>query len=108
MKIVVKRRIRVNGKDYDRVEDLPPDVRKACERALAGSAGAPAGKTFEDGVDASAACRDGALQGTNARLRARISLGGAEYASVDEMPPDVKKLYEGGTALGVGAGAGGG
>ena len=34
IKVVVKTRFRVNGQDYESVEDMPSDARQACERAM--------------------------------------------------------------------------
>lgn len=36
--ITVKTKIRVNGQEYQSVEDMPADVREAYERALASAA----------------------------------------------------------------------
>jgi len=37
----VRRRIRINGKDYDSVDAMPPDARALYERAMAGRAADP-------------------------------------------------------------------
>jgi len=40
----VRRKIRVNGKDYDSVEAMPANIREAYERAVAGKDSAAAGE----------------------------------------------------------------
>ena len=107
MKVVVKRRIRVGGKEYDKVEDLPAELRAAYERALAASAGAPNGGILATTEDGSGTSGGGALPGARATARIQISFGGREYAGVYEMPPKVRKLYEGVMAV-VGSADGGG
>jgi len=84
-------RITINGQEYDSPEQMPPDVRKIYDGALA--MGAPL-----------LADRDGngvpdVLEGKGGiRFAAQVAkaflVNGVRYASVDEMPPDVRQAYE--------------
>jgi hypothetical protein len=84
-------KITINGREYDSPEQMPPDVRKIYDGALA--MGAP---LLED--------RDGngvpdLLEGkAGFKLAARVAkallVNGVKYNSPDEMPPDVRQLYE--------------
>jgi hypothetical protein len=67
----IKRKIVVNGREYSSVEEMPEDIRRAFERAIAGTSGA--------GVGGAAT---------------RIVFNGREYGSVTEMPEDVRRLYD--------------
>jgi hypothetical protein len=73
--INVKRRIVVNGREYASVEEMPDDIRRAYEQAMAGAGG---------GTHASGA----------SGVRARVVFNGREYLDVDTMPEDVRRLYE--------------
>ena len=74
--ITVKTKFRVNGQDYERVEDMPPDVRRAYERALATTGGERSGLT-------------------RPRSSTKIVFNGQEYASPAQMPAAVRQLYDG-------------
>ncbi len=71
----VKRRIIVNGKEYNSVEEMPADLRRAFEKAMAErrDSGNPAGDTT---------------------VRTKIIFNGQEYKNMEMMPPDERKLYE--------------
>ncbi len=87
-KIKVTTKIRCNGQEYASGEDMPADVRRAYEQAMASlkdSSGVQGGKTT------------------------KILLNGREYGSAEEMPTDVRQLYEraiGSVAANGGAGSG--
>lgn len=68
VKITVKKRIVVNGKEYENVGDLPPDLRAAYERAVAAR--------------------------TTPSLSMRVTFNGREYDSLEIMPSGVRRLYE--------------
>lgn len=75
IKLTVSRRFKINGKEFNSVEEMPPDLRSAFEKALAARNG-PGGKlNFE-------------IQ------RARIVFNGREYKGIDAMPRDVRQAYE--------------
>ena len=85
----IKRKIKINGREYSGVEEMPEDVRRIYQQA--GSALAGAGPSADP-----------------ARPGTRIIFNGQEFKSVDEMPPETRKIYEsaltlaesGGTAAG--------
>ncbi|MGO9567652.1 MAG: hypothetical protein ACLP5H_08935 [Desulfomonilaceae bacterium] len=86
VKIEVKWKFKVNGKEYASREEMPENIRHAYDKALANAA-----------------------SGNSASLCApttRIVFNGQEYASVDSMPADVRQTYEEAlsTAQGVEAG----
>lgn len=75
IKVNVKRKFKVNGKEYNSIEEMPRDIRDAFEKAIA-SQGGP-------GYQVNA----GAMQ-------TKIIFNDKEYKNIDEMPQDVRLLYE--------------
>jgi hypothetical protein len=73
--INVKRKFKVNGKEYNSIEELPVDIRKAFEKAMASQAGS-------------------GLQATPATIQTKIIFNGTEYKNIDEMPDADRHLYE--------------
>jgi hypothetical protein len=73
-------RIVFNGREYARLDEMPPDARSTYERAIASLAGDSGGSGVSDGH-------------LRVRTKTRIVVNGEEYASVDEMPADVRRLY---------------
>ncbi len=69
----VKRRFKVNGKEYNSIEEMPDDVREAFKRAMSLKASSTS---------------------SSKTLSARITVNGKEYASIDEVPLDMRQLYE--------------
>ena len=67
MKIDVKTKIKYQGQEYSSVEDLPPEVRAAYEKAMATGGVSVSRKTV---------------------------FNGQEYASLDQMPAAERQLYE--------------
>jgi len=85
--ISVKTKIRVNGQDYSSVEDMPPDIRQAYERAMATMPGARHSgllDTLEKGIRAN----------TQTVPNAKVIFNGQEYSSVDQMPANLRQLYQ--------------
>jgi len=78
-----------NGKEYDNVDAMPPDVRKEYEVAL---------ETLRKsgGEEILAVLqRDMGVSGTHIKASYReIVVNGKKYDSVDAMPPDVRRAYE--------------
>ena len=74
LKVNIKTRIRFNGKEYSCLEDMPPQVRQAYEKALASAQ----------------ASGTGLISHTTSKL----IFNGHEYASVDEMPADIRRMYD--------------
>jgi hypothetical protein len=68
----IKRTFKVNGKEYNSVEEMPPDTRSAFEKTMALKAG----------------------KDIFSIKHTKINFNGIEYKSIEEMPPDVRQLYE--------------
>ena len=83
--ITVKTKIRVNGREYASVEDMPADLRDAYGRALSAIGGGDTTRQFNIAGTPSSA-RGG--------LTTAIVFNGTDYASVEQMPDDVRRLYE--------------
>jgi hypothetical protein len=77
LSIRLKTKIRINGKEYESVDEMPADARQAYERALS---------KFTAGAG-SAASQPGSSSG-------KIVFNGDEYGSVDQMPADVRGMYQ--------------
>ncbi len=80
--ISVKTRIRVNGREYASVEEMPADIRQTYERALAMSAGGAHGGLL------------GSVAGRVTAVSTKIVFNGQEYTSAEHMPAAVRRLYE--------------
>ena len=76
-----------NGREYDGVERMPPEVRQEYERIL-GTLGA------EDRDKVEAALGHGAGLKLNVTVQRKFRVGGKEYENVDAMPADVRAAYE--------------
>lgn len=72
--INVKRTYKINGREYNSLEEMPADVREVFEKAKALQAGAqsPFGSSGHG----------------------RIKFNGIEYESIDAMPRDIRLMYE--------------
>ncbi len=68
----IKRKFKIDGKEYGSVNEMPPDVRAKVEKMLSAKRGS----------------------GKGAGSAAKIVVNGVEYTSVDEMPDDVRAIYE--------------
>ena len=68
----VKRKFKINGKEYNSIEEMPADIRNAFEKAMSSQAG-----TINPAV-----------------TQTKIIFNGTEYPSIDAMPQDVRQLYE--------------
>jgi len=71
----VKRKYKINGKEYNSIEEMPSDIRKAFEKAMASQAGSD-------------------HQINQATIQTKIIFNGTEYQNIDAMPQDVRQLYE--------------
>ena len=76
MKLNLRAKIRVNGKEYGSAEEMPAKTREAYARAI--------GET--------ALLRSGARLAT--KLNAKIIFNGVEYSSPGEMPVAERRLYQ--------------
>jgi hypothetical protein len=75
LNINIKRNYKVNGKEYNSIEEMPQDIREAFEKAMASKPGF-------------------SLRLNSAEVHAKIKFNGTEYNSIDEMPQDSRHLYE--------------
>ena len=71
-KITIKTRITVNGKEYASVDELPPELRAAYEKAIS----------------------QGNLTTRVERAATKITFNGREFDSIDQMPDDIRRIYE--------------
>lgn len=77
-------KIMVNGREYDSVEQMPPDIREEYQQAMAALQKAGAFKMpglGKKGV-------------TRTVVQETISYNGRDYTSRDELPPEARELLE--------------
>jgi hypothetical protein len=73
--INVKRKFKINGKEYNSIEKIPDGIQEAFKKAI-GSQAAPGDEI------------------KNKAMQTKIIFNGTEYDSIDSMPQDVRQLYE--------------
>lgn len=66
-KINIKKTYKINGQEYDSLEDVPAEIREALWQAATASSAVPT----------------------------RITVNGVEYDNAEAMPPEIRSLYEG-------------
>jgi hypothetical protein len=71
----IKRRIIVNGKEYASVEDMPPELREAYEKAVGSGTGV-------------------SIEKPQVKLTTKIVFNGKAYENLDSMPVEVRQLYQ--------------
>ncbi len=71
----VKRKFKINGKEYNSIDEMPPDIRNVFEKAMASQTGP--GQPLNP-----------------ATMQTKIIFNGTEYPGIDAMPQDVRQLYE--------------
>jgi hypothetical protein len=76
-----------NGREYDGIESMPPEVRQEYERVL-GALGA------EDRDKVASALGQGAGLKVNVTVHRKFRVNGKDYESVDAMPADVRAAFE--------------
>jgi hypothetical protein len=76
-----------NGTEYDGVESMPADVRRAYENAL-GALGAVDREKVESALGR------GTRVKVNVAVRRQYRVNGKDYASVEAMPPEVRAAFE--------------
>ena len=70
----VKTKIKINGKEYNSPEEMPPDVRSLFEKAMAN--------------------RGSSSANNQGNTNSKITFNGQTFNNVDEMPVDVRRIYE--------------
>lgn len=73
--ISVKRKFKINGKEYNSIEEMPENIREAFKKAMDSQAGS--GHGIHSAV-----------------TRSKITFNGTDYENIDAMPQDVRQLYE--------------
>ena len=73
--ISLKRKFKINGKEYNSIEEMPENIREAFKKAMDSQAGS--GHRINSAVP-----------------RSKITFNGTEYENLDAMPQDVRQLYE--------------
>ena len=73
--INVTRNFRINGQEYHSVEEMPDEVRKIFDKAMASQAGS-------------------GQRTHSTATRSKIIFNGTEYDSIDSMPQGDRQLYE--------------
>ena len=71
----IKRKFIVNGKEYAALEEMPPELREAYERALRSGAGV-------------------SIEKPQVSVESKIVFNGQEYRSPDAMPEEVRRVYQ--------------
>jgi|YelNatPaOPRAMG01_1025707.scaffolds.fasta_scaffold89559_3 hypothetical protein len=74
LKINIKRKFKVNGKEYDSMEEMPAAIREAYEKALVNAKGPKLGEI--------------------AGSPDKIVFNGQQFESMDAMPDDIRQMYE--------------
>ncbi len=75
IRVEVKRKFVVRGKEYKSVEEMPPEIRQAYEKVLAASSKANSPKSLT-------------------LSKTRIIFGGQEYDGIEAMPREVRQAYD--------------
>jgi hypothetical protein len=70
----VKTKIKINGKEYNSPDEMPPDVRNLYDKAVSNRQTIPAN--------------------TQIKTNSRITFNGQTFNSLDEMPADVRRIYD--------------
>jgi hypothetical protein len=70
----IKRKFIVNGKEYSSVEEMPPELREAYEKAVGSGTGVR-------------------IEKPQARVTTKIVFDGKEYENLEAMPADVRRVY---------------
>ncbi len=73
--ISIKRKFKINGREYNSIGEMPENVREAFKKAMESQAGS--GHGIQSAV-----------------TRSKITFNGKEYESLDAMPQDVRELYK--------------
>jgi hypothetical protein len=85
-------RITINGQHYDSPEAMPPDVRRLYEEAMR-TLGPKLGSGPRGGTTQVFTGHAGHLGGSLI-VNKTVTVNDRTYGSVDELPPDVRKMYE--------------
>jgi hypothetical protein len=81
--ITVKTKFRVNGQEYASVDDMPPAIRQAYERAMA---------SVQSGTHRGLVRLSSAF--TNTHVQSKITFNGQVFDNPYAMPPAMHRLYD--------------
>jgi len=84
-------RIKINGREYDRPEDLPPDLRRLYDEVLQRLGPELADR---DGNGVPDIAEAGAAAGSPPGAPGRIVVDGQSYDSLEAMPAEARRKYE--------------
>jgi len=87
-----KTRITVNGRRYDSPETMPPEVRRMYEEAMRLMARPRA--SGQPGESTQVFTGQAGPFGASMVVNRVITVNDRSYGSIDELPPDMRKLYE--------------
>src|SRR5258706_2991223 len=85
-------KITINGQEYDSPEAMPPDVRTTYEEAMR-TAGSALASAKNDGKTQVFTGHAGPF-GASVIVNRTIVVNDRKYGSVDELPPEMRQLYE--------------
>jgi hypothetical protein len=71
----VKRKFVINGKEYSSVEEMPPELQEAYEKAVRSGTGVR-------------------LKKPQVKVKTKIVFNGKEYENLEAMPADIRGLYQ--------------
>jgi len=86
-------RITINGQHYDSPEAMPPDVRRMYEEAMR-TLGSSLASGQSGGSTQVFTGHAGQSIGASVVVNRVITVNDRTYGNVDELPPDVRQLYE--------------
>jgi hypothetical protein len=72
--IDIKRNFKINGKEYNSLEEMPADIREAFKKAMASQSTLGSQIKFDNTT--------------------KIVFNGKEYEGIDAMPHNIRQLYE--------------
>src|SRR6476661_4485505 len=85
-------RITINGQHYDSPEAMPPDVRRTYEDAMRAMVPSPA--SGPSGGSTQVFTGHAGPIGASVVVNRIITVNNRTYGSIDELPPDVRRLYD--------------
>ena len=85
-------KITINGQQYDSPDAMPPDVRRTYEEAMR-TAGSALESAKNDGKTQVFTGHAGPF-GASVVVNRTIVVNDRKYGSVDELPPEMRQLYE--------------
>jgi len=85
-------RITINGQHYDNPDEMPPDVRRLYEQAMRTAESSLSGG--QSGGSTQVFTSKAGDLGASLVVNRTVIVNDRTYGSVDELPPDVRRLYD--------------